>query len=80
MELVRDLFALSKNTDALNIMSNIITAALHLACMLNGTYASAQRLVSLYSRLVFMCYSIVSGRAQPADRPCIMVRSPCLDS
>ena len=37
LKLLKDLVALSKNQDALKVLSNILIAALHLACMLRGT-------------------------------------------
>jgi hypothetical protein len=45
LTLLKDLFVLSKNNDALKILSNVVTAALHLACMLKGNDNVDGRLV-----------------------------------
>ena len=37
VKLLKELFFLSKNQEALKILFNIVTAALHVACMLKGT-------------------------------------------
>ncbi len=50
LKLLKDLVALSKNQDALKVLSNILIAALHLACMLRGT-------ANKDDRLVFICSS-----------------------
>ena len=48
VKLLKDLVALSKNKDGLNVLTNVVIAALHIACMLKGTADSADRLVSLF--------------------------------
>jgi len=45
-QLLRQLFTLSKNNEALNILFNIVIAALHLACIFKGTALTSGRLVS----------------------------------
>ena len=45
LKLLKDLFALSKNQDALKLLNNIVIAALHLACMFKGTADRDDRLV-----------------------------------
>ena len=47
VDLLRQLFGLSKNNEALNILHNIVTAALHLACAFKGTALTSGRLVSV---------------------------------
>lgn len=49
VSLLKELFLLSKNQDALRILVNIVTAALHVACMLKGSDCMQGRLVSYLS-------------------------------
>ena len=45
LKLLKDLVSLQKNHDALKVLNNMSIAALHLACMLQGTANREDRLV-----------------------------------
>ena len=65
VKLLKDLFILSKNQDALKVLNNISIAALHLACMLRGTANSDDHLVIRFFAQGSYTHQIQLGRSEP---------------
>ncbi len=59
VKLLKDLFALLRNQDALKVLNNVVIVALHLACMFKGTTERTDWLVSCL--IEFTCLSILTN-------------------
>jgi len=54
VHLLKELFVLSKNDQAVKILYNVVTAALHLACMLDAASSTGDRLVLSLPEFYFL--------------------------
>ena len=65
VQLLKELFVLSKNGQAVKILYNVVTAALHLACMLDASSSTSGRLVLFFPEFhLFNVLNCLQGSTQ----------------